>query len=523
MCMFFFLFPVPKDPNGPMLYKGLYHLFFQYNPTAPVFGNISWGHAVSKDLINWSFLDLALQRDKPYDQNGAFSGSITFVKGVPVILYTGSALNLDQSQNEAVPANISDPLVRTWKKLERNPIIFPPPSGVRTVDFRDPTTAWIGADGLWRILVGAKKNATGAAILYTSKDFVHWDLVDNPLHEVAGTGMWECPDFYPVSSFGTKGLEDSVRGSGVKHVLKVSLDNTRQDAYAVGTYDAAADKFIPNVPELDTGIGLVYDYGVFYASKTFYDPEKQRRVLWGWVTEKDSVEADIAKGWAGVQALPRQIWLDETHQNGVRQWPLAEVYKLRRRDYHSQAYRKLQGGALQEIHSGRKKFQLDIEVTFTVRNHKLVTLDSIMEDGQTSCLGRTTASREAIGPFGLMVLASDYLQEHTAIYFALLRSKSGWKPLACSDIRRSSLQPNVTKTAYGGFVNVTSTEQQLTMRVIVDHSIIETFFQGGRTCITSRVYPTSGSPRLFLFNNGSAPIGASIALWGMKNATFTLS
>ena len=99
-------------------------------------------------------------------------------------------------------------------------------------------------------------------------------------------------------------------GSGrprVKHVLKNSLDLRRYDYYTVGTYDRRAERFVPDDPAGDER-RLRYDYGNFYASKTFYDPAKRRRVLLGWANESDSVPDDKAKGWAGIH-VRRRGWL----------------------------------------------------------------------------------------------------------------------------------------------------------------------------------------------------------------------
>lgn len=120
--------------------------------------------------------------------------------------------------------------------------------------------------------------------------------------------MWECVDFYPVSLTENNGLDTSVNGPGVKHVLKASLDDDRHDYYAIGTYDVEKDTWTPDDDVEDVGIGIRYDYGTFYASKTFYDQEKRRRVLWGWIGETDSQRADREKGWASVQ-VPNLIFM----------------------------------------------------------------------------------------------------------------------------------------------------------------------------------------------------------------------
>lgn len=285
-----------------MYYNGVYHLFYQYNPKGAVWGNIVWAHSVSTDLINWTPLEPAIFPSKPFDKYGTWSGSATILPGnQPVILYTGIVdQNQTQVQNYAVPANISDPYLREWVKPDNNPLIVPE-AGVNKSAFRDPTTAWLGPDGQWRILIGGRRKHRGIAFLYRSKDFMRWTKAKHPIHTSAGTGNWECPDFFPVSKQGTNGLDTSVLGQNVKHVLKVSLDVTRYEYYTLGTYYPKMDRYIPDNTSADGWKGLRYDYGNFYASKSFFDPSKNRRVLWAWANESDTAYDDVNKGWAGIQ------------------------------------------------------------------------------------------------------------------------------------------------------------------------------------------------------------------------------
>jgi beta-fructofuranosidase len=282
-----------------MHYKGWYHLFYQYNPKGAVWGNIVWAHSVSRDLVNWIALETAIEPSIPSDQYGCWSGSATILPdGTPAILYTGidrPDINY-QVQNIAFPKNKSDPLLREWVKPGYNPIAAPE-GNINATQFRDPTTAWY-ADGHWRMLVGSVRYNRGMALVYRSRDFERWVRAKHPLHS-ALTGMWECPDFFPVAGTGQRnGLETSA--TGAKYVLKNSLDRTRYDYYTIGTYDRRTDSYVPDDPNGDER-RLRYDCGNFYASKTFYDPVKNRRVLWGWANESDSVTDDRAKGWAGIQ------------------------------------------------------------------------------------------------------------------------------------------------------------------------------------------------------------------------------
>lgn len=212
---------------------------------------------------------------------------------------TGSSAASEQTQNIAYPEDPSDPMLRKWVKDPENPILRHP-AGVGIKDFRDPTTAWKDENGQWVLTVGAKMGTTGMALLYKSDDLKHWELQSNPLHAVPRTGMWECVDFYPVANLGQAAFDSYLGSSPSKYVLKVSLDDDRHDYYALGGYNRISESFVPDDVTRDAGIGLRYDYGKFYASKTFFDPVKQRRILWGWVNESDSEANDIAKGWASL-------------------------------------------------------------------------------------------------------------------------------------------------------------------------------------------------------------------------------
>ncbi|KAL5702552.1 beta-fructofuranosidase [Ranunculus cassubicifolius] len=510
-----------NDPNGPLFYKGWYHFFYQYNPNGAVWGNIVWGHAVSRDMINWFHLPIAMVADNWYDANGVWTGSATFLAdGSIVMLYTGSTNEHVQVQNLAYPANLSDPLLLEWVKYSGNPVLVPPP-GIDDEDFRDPTTAWIAPDGNWRITIGSKLNTTGVSLVYETKNFINYTLVDGLLHAVPGTGMWECIDFYPVSLTASNGLDTSVNGPEVKHVMKTSLVDDNNDYYALGTYDLEKNVWKPDNPVLDVGVALRYDYGIFYASKTFYDQNKQRRILWSWITETDSEIADVKKGWASVQAIPRTVYLDEKTKTNLIQWPVAEIESLRTNKKMFNNI-KLEAGSVVPLEVGNAS-QLDITAEFEVER---AALEGIMatNDEYNCSTSKGASGKSALGPFGLLVLADDDQSEQTAIYFYITKGTNGkMKTSFCSDETRSSRATNVRKQIYGSTVPVLDNEK-LSVRILVDHSIVESFAQGGRTCITSRVYPTQaidGAARVFLFSNATSSgiIASKVNIWEMKPAS----
>uniref|UniRef100_A0A0E0PC22 beta-fructofuranosidase n=1 Tax=Oryza rufipogon TaxID=4529 RepID=A0A0E0PC22_ORYRU len=513
--------------NGPLFYKGWYHLFYQWNPDSAVWGNITWGHAVSRDLIHWLHLPLAMVPDHWYDINGVWTGSATQLPdGRIVMLYTGATEESVQVQNLAEPADPNDPLLREWSKAEANPVLVPPP-GIGLTDFRDPTTAWRNpADSAWRITIGSKdRDHAGLALVYKTEDFLHYDLLPTLLHVVKGTGMWECVDLYPVSTSPAveDGLETSTPpGPGVKHVLKASLDDDRNDYYAIGTYDGETDTWTPDNADIDVGIGLRYDYGKFYASKTFYDPVGRRRVLWGWIGETDSERADILKGWASLQSIPRTVMLDTKTGSNLLQWPVVEVENLRMRGKSFDGL-DVSPGSVVPLDVG-KATQLDIEAVFEVDTSAADGVVTEAGAAAYSCgTGGGAVGRGLMGPFGLLVLADDQLSERTAVFFYLVKGVDGnLTTFFCQDELRSSKANDLVKRVYGSLVPVLDGEN-LSIRILVDHSIVEGFAQGGRTCITSRVYPTKAiyeSAKIFLFNNATnvRVTAKSLKIWELNSA-----
>ncbi|KAF8403326.1 hypothetical protein HHK36_011428 [Tetracentron sinense] len=508
--------------NGPMYFNGVYHLFYQYNPKGAVWGNIVWAHSVSTDLINWVPLNPAIYPTKPFDINGCWSGSVTILPGnKPIILYTGIDTQNRQVQNFAVPKNLSDPYLKEWIKPDINPLMVPA-NGMNASLFRDPTTGWRGKDGRWRVLVGNKRRNRGMALLYRSRDFVHWTKAQHPLHSSAKTGMWECPDFFPVQLKGESGLDTSVMGDHVKHVLKVSLDSTRFEYYTLGHYLPEKDRYVPDNTSADDATGLRYDYGNFYASKTFFDAGKDRRILWGWANESDTPKDDVAKGWAGIQTIPRMVWLDKSEKQLV-QWPIEELEKLRGNEVHLKEV-ELMKGSLVEVR-GITAAQADVEVTFHFSNlDKAEPFDPTWVDAQQLCGQKRSTDHGGIGPFGLLTLASDNLNEYTPVFFRIFKAQDKHVVLMCSDAssfisssnlilvwhqNSSSLKKEMYKPSFGGFVDVDLSEGKLSLRSLIDHSVVESFGAEGKTCITSRVYPSlalGDDARLYAFNNGTEPV-----------------
>jgi beta-fructofuranosidase len=385
-------------------------------------------------------------------------------------------------------------------------------------------------DGFWRLIIGSKLDnpdgtKDGMSLMYKSSDFINWELQDSYLHEVPGTGMWECVDFFPVTTDPKNQLDNTegLKGQnefGLEHhaalkaenyvdsyryVLKASLDTWLEDHYTIGTYSTLTHKFTVDDPALDIGKGYRYDYGKFYASKTFYDSSTGRRIVWSWVSESDTEQDDIIKGWASLQAIPRTIWLDGMTQKNLLTWPVQEVEALRgaRVNYQNIV---LNDGDVIKVDGGDGS-QLDVIISF--EKPDVYAVGNVNPE-EFDCAQGGSAQKGIFGPFGVLVHTDHSLTEQTAVFFYITPTADGqWSTRVCSDQSRSSLAQGLDKAVYGSSVTVLPIENEISLRILLDHSIVETFAMGGRMAITSRVYPTKAlneDSHLFIFNNGTTPV-----------------
>jgi beta-fructofuranosidase len=323
-----------NDPNGPIWWKGQYHLFYQLNPHAAVWGDMHWGHAISPDMIRWRHLPIALAPTPGgADSEGCFSGSAVVFNGKPTFIYTGvqnappSETTIhdgnDKLRETQMLAVAEDDRLLHWKKLEA-PIIAAPPQGISVTGFRDPCP-WREGD-VWYLGIGSgERGIGGCVLLYRSHDLRHWEYLHKlvqgkPNGKVAvnpcdSGEMWECPDFFAVNN---------------RHCLFYSTEN--QVFWTTGEYDNLRHIYIP----MRTG---VLDHGAaYYAPKSFLAPDG-RRILWGWLREARSEAQFAAAGWSGVMSLPRVLTVNNDGELEMN--PAVEIEALR----GSQQTSTLQPGA----------------------------------------------------------------------------------------------------------------------------------------------------------------------------------
>ena len=313
-----------NDPNGPVWWKGQYHLFYQLNPHAAVWGDMHWGHAISPDMIHWRHQPIALAPTPGGpDSEGCFSGSAVVFDGKPAFIYTGVQNappdqatirdGNDKLRETQLLAIAEDDKLLHWKKVEK-PIIPTPPPGMMVTGFRDPCP-WREGD-MWYVGIGSgEREVGGCVLLYRSKDLHRWEYLHKltqgkPNGKVAvnpcdSGEMWECPDFFAVDGH---------------HVLLYSSEN--KVFWTTGEYDTHEHLYIP----MRTG---VLDQGAsYYAPKSFVAPDG-RRILWGWMRETRPEAQFAAAGWSGAMGLPRVLTVNR--DGHLEMNPAVECEKLRGR------------------------------------------------------------------------------------------------------------------------------------------------------------------------------------------------
>ncbi|MFD9133236.1 GH32 C-terminal domain-containing protein [Streptomyces bottropensis] len=203
-----------NDPNGLVYYKGEYHLFYQYNPNGDSWGDMSWGHAVSTDLVHWTELPLALSHD---DEEMVFSGSAVVDednttgfgtrRNPPMVAVYTSLHKATGIQSQSLA--YSTDRGRTWTKYQGNPVL-----DIGSKEFRDPKVQWYAPTKSWLMTVSL--STEHKVRFYSSKNLKDWTQLSEFGPAGATGGVWECPDLFPLAVDGDK--------KNIKWVLVVNIN-----------------------------------------------------------------------------------------------------------------------------------------------------------------------------------------------------------------------------------------------------------------------------------------------------------
>ena len=306
-----------NDPNGLCRIDGRYHVFFQYNPHAPVHGNVHWGHVSSTDLLRWTEHAVALApRPTGIDAAGCWSGCIVDDGGVPTALYTA---NPDHAENATVGIARSDRTLEVWTQADE-PVV-PAPADPAIEEVRDPFL-FVLAGRRYAVQGAGKRGGRPQLLLWSCDDLEHWIPLgplltadDAVAAQVAAADIWECPNLAYVDGHWVVLLSVWRWVDGTHR-----LDGVR---YLVGDLTGEGDR----LQFTATSGGTVDDGPAFYAPQLMTDDDG-RTLLWGWSWELDRDFAQIARaGWAGSLTFPRELGVRDGRL-GSR--PASELTGLRR-------------------------------------------------------------------------------------------------------------------------------------------------------------------------------------------------
>ena len=265
-----------NDPNGLSVFRDEIHLFFQYNPYGKLWGSMHWGHAVTKGMIKWEYLPVALAPDCTFDNRGCFSGSAVTYDGKHYIAYTGVSCGEDGAESQSQCIAAGDGL--HYHKESYNPVITAQllPEKYSSSHFRDPKM-WQDEDGLHMIVGCLDQNKEGHLAHFCSTDMKHWHFEGMFLDHIPGLGrMWECPDFFSL-----QGQDVVIISPQDMAAQPPEIHNGNNSLYILGTFERNKGEFVPYKT-------YALDYGLdFYAAQTV-TLKDQRVILIAWMQSWDS-------------------------------------------------------------------------------------------------------------------------------------------------------------------------------------------------------------------------------------------
>lgn len=424
-----------NDPNGMVYKDGEYHLFYQHNPYGSMWGNMHWGHAISKDLISWQHLPVAIAPDS---WGSIFSGSCVidkdntagFGEGAIVAFYTSAG----SSQTQSMAYSLDNG--RTFKKYAGNPIIT---SNAR--DFRDPKVFWHEPTRKWVMILAVGQNMQ----IYSSANLKEWSY-ESSFGEGQGAhgGVWECPDLIqlPVKDTNQK-----------KWVLICNLNpggvfGGSATQYFVGEFDG--HRFVNESPEKTKWMDWGKDH---YATVTWSNAPDNRTIAIAWMSNWEYANNVPTTQYRSANSVPCDLYLyEEDGETYMASVPSVELLALRK----------------EHVKKGRFKVNNDREVT------------NLLSENSGAYEIEVKIKNINAKEFGFQLYNSkqeevSFVYNMNTMQFSMDRTKSG--------------QTSFSKH----FAAITSApikqQDTYTLRLLIDKCSIEAFDGDGKFVMTNLVFP----------------------------------
>ncbi|MES2807502.1 MAG: glycoside hydrolase family 32 protein [Bacteroidota bacterium] len=463
-----------NDPNGLFYLNGEYHLYYQHNPLENKWGHMSWGHAVSRDLLGWKHLPVAIPEIETKDTTTwIFSGSAVVdknntsgfgTKKEPPIVAMFTA-NQPKQKKESQYIAYSNDGGTTFKQYEGNPVI-----DLNKKDFRDPAVFWHDASKQWVMTVAMVDEHQ--VRIYGSKDLKKWDVLSDFGPAGYTRHGWECPSLLPINVDGS---------SKVKWVMLVSSggENGPLMQYFVGDFDGISFK------DDDDGKKVrILNYGdAYYAAIAWRDAPQNKKILLGWLQNG----ARETFPWKGQMSIPHDLSLKTTDDGLVLMQSPSSVIT------------KVLGGYATEKSLLAKNFPLNdtrvnlnkerpyagnaywLEAEFTLGDAKKVGFNIVENPDVTK---------------NIMV---GYDAVSQRLYIDCSTAEANNKS------RRNQMMTAPMKPVNG----------VVKLQVLVDNSSLEVFGNGGDKVISTMIYPDINATNLSVFAEGKGVL-KSLKIWDFK-------
>ncbi len=422
-----------NDPNGLVFYEGEYHLFYQYNPYGDKWGHMSWGHAVSKDLLHWEHLPVAIAEYSDRltgDSTMIFSGTAVVDKNNTsglcegndclVALFTSHLHKNNEGLRQHQSLAYSNDKGRTWKLYHQNPVL-----DIQRKDFRDPKVFWYEPQQKWVMALVVPD--LYVVQFYQSKNLLQWQFMSEFGKVGDTTRIWECPDLYELPVENEPGESKWVLSLSGGHPAGPTFVGMQ---YFVGSFDGTSFTSAQTQPQY-------VDFGKDYYAGIVFNNVPRRTLMVGWLNNWTYANDIPTSPWRGAMSLPRALTLhkQDNDRYHLHQQPIEEVAQLRGAEIKSLS--DFKGGSL-EVELTWAGGEGDILELFSNRNEKTV----IGKKGNQIFVDRTRSGRV------------DFQKDFVSIDCAAV----------------------VGDTVH--------------LRLLIDQSVLELFVNKGAATITSQVFPT---------------------------------
>ena len=451
-----------NDPNGMVYKDGEYHLFYQYNPYGSKWGNMSWGHAISKDLANWEHRPVAIAPDA---LGTIFSGSAVvdhnntagFGADAIVAIYTQS------SDRQVQSIAYSNDNGRTFTKYENNPVLVS-----EAPDFRDPKVFWHNETQRWVMVLAVGQEMQ----FFTSSNLKDWEY-QSSFGEGQGAhgGVWECPDLFELPVEGT---------NETKWVLLCNLNpggpfGGSATQYFTGTFDGK--KFVNESPSKTKWMDWGKDH---YATVTWSNAPDNRRIAIAWMSNWLYANDVPTSQYRSPNSVPRDLSLFAVDgEVYLQSAPSPELLKLR--DASKKRSFRVNGKRTVKDMIAGNEGMYEIELTFKKQNADLIGFRLYNDKGEEVDMQYDMKEKK----------------------FSMDRRKSG-------EVAFNEHFPAVTWTA------VEDGKEEMTLRLYVDKSSVEAFGDGGQFVMTNQVFPSEPYSHIEFYSKGGAYKVDSFVVYRLK-------